>query len=38
MHKREESAYNVLVRKLTGRRPLLRPVHRWESNIKITLT
>jgi len=37
MHRREEIAYNVMVRKLEGRRPLWRPGHRWESNIKITI-
>jgi hypothetical protein len=30
-------AYRVLVRKPEGRRPLGRPKHRWEDNIKINL-
>jgi hypothetical protein len=28
-------AYNILVGRLEGRRPLGRPRHRWEDNIKI---
>jgi hypothetical protein len=30
-------AYRVLVGKLEGRRPLGRPRHRWEDNIKMDL-
>jgi hypothetical protein len=30
-------AYNILVGKLEGRRPLLRPRRRWEDNIKMGL-
>jgi hypothetical protein len=30
-------AYRVLVGKPEGRRPLERPRHRWEDNIKINL-
>jgi len=33
----EESMYRVLVGKLEGRRPLGRPRHRWEDNIKMNL-
>ena len=29
--------YRVLVEKLEGRRPLGRPRHRWEDNIKLDL-
>ena len=31
------NAYRVLVGKLEGRRPLVRPRRRWEDNIKIDL-
>jgi hypothetical protein len=31
------SAYNILVRRPEGRRPLGRPRHRWEDNIKMYL-
>jgi hypothetical protein len=31
-------AYGILVGKLEGRRPLRRPRHRWEDNIKMDLT
>jgi hypothetical protein len=31
------SAYNILVGKPEGRRPLGRPRHRWEDNIKLDL-
>jgi hypothetical protein len=31
-------AYNILVGKPEGRRPLGRPRHRWEDNIKMDLT
>jgi hypothetical protein len=31
------SAYNILVGKPEGRRPLGRPGHRWEDNIKMDL-
>jgi hypothetical protein len=30
-------AYNILVGRLEGRRPLVRPRHRWEDNIKMNL-
>jgi len=30
-------AYKVLVRKPDGKRPLGRPMHRWEDNIKMDL-
>jgi hypothetical protein len=30
-------AYSVLVGKPEGKRPLVRPRHRWEDNIKIVL-
>jgi len=30
-------AYRVLVRKPEGKRPLRRPRHRWEDNIKMDL-
>jgi hypothetical protein len=33
----ERSAYRVLVGKAEGRRPLGRPRHRWEDNIKTDL-
>jgi hypothetical protein len=33
-----KGAYRVLVGKPEGRRPLGRPRHRWEDNIKINLT
>jgi hypothetical protein len=29
--------YGVLVRKPKGKRPLVRPRHRWEDNIKVDL-
>jgi hypothetical protein len=32
-----KGAYRVLVEKPEGRRPLGRPRHRWEDNIKIDL-
>ena len=31
-------AYRVLMGQLEGKRPLGRPRHRWESNIKMDLT
>jgi hypothetical protein len=31
----EEGAYMLLVGKSEGRRPLGRPMHRWEDNIKM---
>jgi hypothetical protein len=31
-------AYNILVGRLEGRRPLGRPRRRWEDNIKMDLT
>jgi hypothetical protein len=33
----ERGVYRVLVGKLEGKRPLGRPRHRWEDNIKIDL-
>jgi hypothetical protein len=33
----EKVAYTVLVRKPEGKRPLGRPRHRWEGNIKMDL-
>jgi hypothetical protein len=38
VHMREERGVNrVLVGKPEGKRPLGRPIHRWENNIKIDL-
>jgi hypothetical protein len=31
------SAYRILVGKPEGKRPLVRPRHRWEDNIKMDL-
>jgi hypothetical protein len=31
------NAYNILVRKRDGKRPLGRPRHRWEDSIRIDL-
>ena len=31
------SAFKILTGKLTGKRPLGRPSHRWEDNIRIVL-
>ena len=33
----KRSSYTILVRKLEVRRPLGRPGHRWEDNIKIDI-
>ena len=33
----EDSVYRVLVGKPEGKRPLVRPRHRWEGNIKLDL-
>jgi hypothetical protein len=33
----EKCVYRVLVGKLKGKRPLGRPRHRWEDNIKVDL-
>jgi hypothetical protein len=33
-----ERCLRVLVRRLKGKRPLGRPKHRWEDNIKMELT
>jgi hypothetical protein len=33
----ERCVYRVLVGKLEGKRPLERPRHRWEDNIKMDL-
>jgi hypothetical protein len=35
--KEKRSVYRVLVGRLEGKRPLGRPRHRWEDNIKIEL-
>jgi hypothetical protein len=32
-----KGAYRFLVRKPQGKRPLVRPRHRWENNIKMDL-
>jgi hypothetical protein len=37
MHGEGRSVYRVLVGKLKGKRPLGRPRHRWEDNIKMDL-
>jgi hypothetical protein len=29
--------HKILIRKSEGKRPLIRPSHRWENNIKIDL-
>jgi hypothetical protein len=31
------NAYNIFIRKPKGKRPLRRPRHRWEENIKLDL-
>jgi hypothetical protein len=31
------NAYKILIGKLEGKRPLARPKHRWEGNIKMDL-
>jgi hypothetical protein len=31
------NAYNILVGKLEGNRPLIRPSHKWEDNIRMDL-
>jgi hypothetical protein len=31
------NAYSILVEKLAGKRPLRRPSHRWEDNIRMNL-
>jgi hypothetical protein len=33
----ERSVYTILVGKLEGKRPLVRPRHRWEDNIRMNL-
>ena len=33
----KRGAYRILVRKREGRRPLVKPRHRWENNIKMDL-
>ena len=33
----KRGAYMILVRKREGRRPLVKPRHRWENNIKMDL-
>jgi hypothetical protein len=37
MYGERRGAYRVLVGKTEGRRPLERPRHRWEDNIKMDL-
>jgi hypothetical protein len=37
MEMREENAYRILVEKPEGKRPLGRPRHRWDENIKMDL-
>jgi hypothetical protein len=36
-HSETIKAYRILVGKLEGKRPLGRPIHRWENNIKIDI-
>jgi hypothetical protein len=38
MYGEKTGVYRILVGKPEGRRPLGRPTHRWEDNIKINLT
>jgi hypothetical protein len=33
----ESNAYRILVGKPDGKRPLGRPIHRWEDNIRMVL-
>jgi hypothetical protein len=33
----KSNAYRILVRKPKGKRPIVRPRHRWEFNIKMDL-
>jgi hypothetical protein len=33
----EKEAYRALVGKAEGKRPLVRPIRRWEDNIKINI-
>jgi hypothetical protein len=37
-HVPHRSAYNIFVGKYEGERPLRRPKHRWEDDIKMDLT
>jgi hypothetical protein len=37
MHVEKRNTYRILVGKLEGKRPLGRPRHRWEDNIKLDL-
>jgi hypothetical protein len=37
MYERGKYAHKDLLRKLEGKRPLRRPVHRWKDNIKMDL-
>jgi hypothetical protein len=37
MHGEKVNIYRILVGKPKGKRPLGRPTHRWEENIKIDL-
>jgi hypothetical protein len=37
LKKEERNAYSVLVEEPEGERPLGRPRHRWENNIKVDL-
>jgi hypothetical protein len=34
---RMRKAYNILVGKSEGKRPLRRPRHRWENNVRMNL-
>jgi hypothetical protein len=34
-YRRVRNAYKILVRKSEGKRPLVRPRHRWEDNIRM---
>jgi hypothetical protein len=35
MHGEKRNAYKILVTKPEGKRPLVKPRHRWEDNIKM---
>jgi hypothetical protein len=37
IHERDENAYNILVVKPERKKPLGRPRHRWEDNIRTDL-
>jgi hypothetical protein len=36
-HDTNKNAYSISIRKLERKRPLLRPEHRWEDNIKMDI-